>query len=129
MKNEKGFLLAEALIVSTFVLTILIVLFIQFSNLTNNYKNSYNHNNVESIYDLSSVANYLTTNQYDLSEYLTVDKPYVLVYKNNSCNLDVNLADTFCDTFMKEMGAKTVIYTSSDVKAIQYYVNNKEDNK
>ena len=128
MKNEKGFLLAEALIVSTFVLTILIVLFIQFSNLTNNYKNSYNHNNVESIYDLSSVANYLTTNQYDLSEYLTVDKPYVLVYKNDSCNLDVNLADTFCDTFMKEMGAKTVIYTSSDVKAIQYYVNNKEDN-
>ena len=128
MKNEKGFLLAEALIVSTFVLTILIILFIQFSNLTNNYKNSYSHNNVEAIYDLSSVANYLTTNQYDLSQYLTIEKPYVLVYKNNSCNIDINLTDSFCDNFMKEMGAKTVIYTSSDVKAIQYYVNNNEDN-
>ena len=127
MKNEKGFLLAEALIVSTFVLTILIVLFIQFSNLTNNYKNSYSHNNVEAIYDLSSVANYLKTNQYDLSEYLTIEKPYVLVYKNGSCNLDINLADTFCDQLMDEMQAKTIIYTSSDVKAIQYYVNNHED--
>ena len=126
MKNEKGFLLAEALIVSTFVLTILIILFIQFSNLTNNYKNSYSHNNVESIYDLSSVANYLTTNRYDLSEYLTVEKPYVLVYKDNECN--INLTDNFCQTIMKQMGAKTVIYTNSDVKAIQYYVNNNEDN-
>lgn len=127
MKNEKGFLLAESLIVSTFVLTILIILFIQFSNLTNNYKNSYSHNNVESIYDLSSVATYLTTNQYDLSEYLTVEKPYVLVYKDDSCNLEIGLADSFCDTLMNEMGAKTIIYTSSDVKAIQYYVNNNED--
>ena len=127
MKQEKGFLLAEALIVSTFVLTILIVLFIQFSNLTNNYKNSYSQNNVESIYDLSSVANYLITNEYDLSEYLSIEKPYVLLYNNSRCNMDIGLTDTFCDTFMKEMGAKTVIYTSSDVKAIQYYVNNNED--
>lgn len=127
MKNEKGFLLAEALIVSTFVLTILIVLFIQFSNLTNNYKNSYGHNNVEAVYDLSSVANYLITNQYDLSQYISIDKPYVLVYKDGRCNMDAGVVDTFCDTFMDEMGAKTVIYTNSDVKAIQYYVNNHED--
>lgn len=127
MKNEKGFLLAEALIVSTFVLTILIVLFIQFSNLTNNYKNSYNHNNVESIYDLSSVSNYLTTNAYDLSSGLTVEKPYVLVYSNNRCNIEAGITDTFCDDFMKNMGAKTIIYTYSDVKPIQYYVNNNED--
>ncbi len=127
MKNEKGFLLAEALIVSTFVLTILIVLFIQFSNLTNNYKASYNHNNVESIYDLSSVSNYLTTNEYDLYSQLSVEKPYVLVYSNNRCNIEAGITDTFCDDFMKNMGAKTIIYTYSDVKPIQYYVNNNED--
>ena len=128
MKNEKGFLLAEALIVSTFVLTILIVLFIQFSNLTNNYKNSYSHNNVEALYDLSSVATYLKNNQYDLASKLTTEKPFVILYENGKCNMDAGLVDTFCDEFMSEMGAKTIIYTYSDVNPIQYYVNNNQTN-
>ena len=128
MQNEKGFLLAEALIVSTFVLTILIILFIQFSNLTNNYKNSYSHNNVEALYDLSSVATYLKNNKYDLSDQLTTEQPFVLVYSNGKCNMEAGLVDTFCDEFMSEMGAKTIIYTYSDINPIQYYVNNNQNN-
>ena len=38
-KDNRGFLLAESLVVSTFVLTVLILLYIQFSNLITNYKN------------------------------------------------------------------------------------------
>ena len=127
MKNEKGFLLAESLIVSTFVLTILIILFIQFSNLTNNYKNSYSHNNVESIYDLSSVSNYLVTNNFELLDQLSADQPYILLYSDNKCNVEAGLTDSFCEELMNEIGAKTVIYTSSDVRIIKYYVNNNED--
>ena len=127
-KNNRGFLLAESLVVSTFVLTVLILLYVQFSNLTINYKNSYNYNNVESIYDLSSVVNYLTVNNYDLSEQLTEDKPYVVVYKDESCNMSAGLIDVFCDRLINKMGAKTIIYTSSDISIIQNYVSNNEDN-
>ena len=127
MKNNRGFLLAESLVVSTFVLTVLILLYIQFSNLTTNYKNSYNYNNVESIYDLSSVSNYLLNKNYNLSNQLTDSKPYVVIYKDNSCNMDAGIIDTFCDNLINMMDAKTIIYTSSDISAIQKYVSEKED--
>ena len=126
-KNNRGFLLAESLVVSTFVLTVLILLYIQFNNLTTNYKNSYNYNNVESIYDLSSVSNYLLTNNYNLSDQLTESKPYVIVYKDGSCNMDAGIIDTFCDNLINKMDAKTVIYTSSDISVIQKYVSEKDD--
>lgn len=126
-KNNRGFLLAESLVVSTFVLTILILLYIQFNNLTTNYKNSYNYNNVESIYDLSSVSNYLLTNNYNLSDQLTESKPYVIVYKDGSCNMDAGIIDSFCDNLISQMDAKTVIYTSSDISAIQKYVSENDD--
>ena len=126
-KNNRGFLLAESLVVSTFVLTVLILLYIQFNNLTTNYKNSYNYNNVESIYDLSSVSNYLLNNNYNLSNQLTASKPYVIVYKNGSCNMDAGIIDTFCDNLINKMDAKTVIYTSSDISVIQKYVSEKDD--
>ena len=125
--NNRGFLLAESLVVSTFVLTVLILLYIQFNNLTTNYKNSYNYNNVESIYDLSSVSNYLLNNNYNLSNQLTASKPYVIVYKNGSCNMDAGIIDTFCDNLINKMDAKTVIYTSSDISVIQKYVSEKDD--
>lgn len=127
-KDNRGFLLAESLVVSTFVLTVLILLYIQFSNLTTNYKNSYNYNNVESIYDLSSVANYLQTNNYDLSTKLTQALPYVVVYKDGSCNMDAGIIDNFCDNLINKMDAKTIIYTYSDISIIKKYISTKEDN-
>ena len=126
-KDNRGFLLAESLVVSTFVLTVLILLFIQFSNLTTNYKNSYNYNNVESIYDLSSVASYLQTNNYNLASNLTTSKPYVIVFQDGSCNMDAGIVDSFCDNLINKMDAKTVIYTYSDINVIQNYVSSKED--
>ena len=127
-KDNRGFLLAESLVVSTFVLTVLILLYIQFSNLTTNYKNSYNYNNVESLYDLSSVANYLQANNYNLSTQLTSSKPYVIVYKNGSCNMDAGIIDSFCDNLINKMDAKTIIYTYSDISVIKKYISTKEDN-
>ena len=125
-KDNRGFLLAESLVVSTFVLTVLILLYIQFSNLTTNYKNSYNYNNVESIYDLSSVSSYLITNNISLSNQLSQTKPYVIIYQSGSCNMDV-IVDSFCDNLVNTMDAKTIIYTYSDEKVIKDYLANHND--
>ncbi len=126
-KDNRGFLLAESLIVSTFVLTVLILLYIQFNNLTTNYQNSYDYNNVESIYDVASVADFLLENGYDLSTQLTSTKPYVVVFKDGYCNLETGISGTFCDTLLNQMGATTVIYTSSNISIIQEYVSSHDD--
>lgn len=130
MKNNRGFLLAESLVVSTFVLTVLIVLFIQFSNLTNNYKNSYNYNNVESVYNLGAVDQYIQNNQTEpLATYLDqLTAPYLVVYDDTGCNMDIGLIDnTFCENVVSEAGIKFLIYTSSNIELIQSYVKNNED--
>ena len=45
--NNKGFVLAETLIVTSFVAGVLLYLFIQFSNLNKNYNNSFKYNTIE----------------------------------------------------------------------------------
>lgn len=65
--TNKGFVLAETLIVTTFVAGILIFLFIQFTNLSKNYSESYKYNNVEDLYALRNIRNYIESDTTALS--------------------------------------------------------------
>lgn len=59
--NNKGFMLAETLIVSTFVASVLIFLFIQFTNLGKSYDDSYIYNTPEGLYALEDIEEYINT--------------------------------------------------------------------
>ena len=52
-------MLAETLIVTTFVSGILIFLFIQFNNLSSAYNESYKYNTVEGLYSLRNIRDYV----------------------------------------------------------------------
>ena len=56
---NKGFVLVETLIVTTFVAGVLVYLFIQFSNLSQNYEESYKYNTVENLYSLRNIRNFI----------------------------------------------------------------------
>lgn len=58
---NKGFALAETLIVTTFVSGVLIFLFIQFTTLSNKYEESYKYNTVEGLYSARNIRNYIQT--------------------------------------------------------------------
>ena len=57
--SNKGFVLVETLIVTTFVAGVLIYLFIQFSNLSQNYEDSYKYNTVENLYSLRNIRDFI----------------------------------------------------------------------
>ena len=120
--NNRGFLLAESLIVSTFVLTVLIFLFVQFRNLMANHKRSYTYNSVENIYDLGSLSDYLKNSgqlnklKIDLGENL-----YIEVYKNSSCINIIN--PDICTDLATAMGLDYMIYTNSDIDIIKSNLN------
>lgn len=69
--NNKGFMLAETLIVTTFVAGILIFLFIQFTNLGKAYDDSYIYNTPEGLYALEDVKEYINT---DLDLLLNIEE-------------------------------------------------------
>lgn len=130
MKNNKGFLLAESLVVSTFVLTVLIFLFVQYQNLMTTYKNNSDYNNPEAIYNLGSAGQFLsanTTRLMSLNDNLG-SNTYIKVYDKSSggCNASLGL-ETFCNTIFNSIGAKKVIYTNSNLDSIKNYIKSNSD--
>lgn len=70
-KKNKGFMLAETLLVTTFVAGLLIYLYIQFTNLNNNYSDSFTYNTVEDVYALSDVVDLIYSDETALN---TIDE-------------------------------------------------------
>lgn len=62
-KNNKGYMLAETLIVTVFVSSVLIFLFIQFTNLSKSYDESYIYNTTEGLYALEDIKTYINKDQ------------------------------------------------------------------
>jgi len=73
-RNNKGFMLTETLIVTTFVAGVLIFLFIQFSNLSNAYEESYIYNTTEGLYALEDIKVYIESDA-EFIEYLNTNIP------------------------------------------------------
>lgn len=111
--NNKGFLLAESLVVSTFVLTVLIFLFVQFKSLFNSYEDSYDYNTVEGIYNLNTMKKYIINNKKEALQGKLNSKGYLVVVEGDSCNKVLFDDLEYCDTLASEMGLKTLIYTKS----------------
>ena len=131
--DNKGFLLVETLVVSTFVLGVLIILFLQFKTLLINYNHTYDYNTVEGIYNLNAVKTYLNENQNNANSLNSIlissEKPYLIVY-DDGCNSSLKLDNLiYCNNMMKDAGFKKVIYTKSEVSVLKRYIKNegKED--
>ncbi len=126
--NNKGFLLIETLVIATFSLTVLVILYTQFKNLIVNYNNSYNYNTVEGIYNLNSMKKYILQNENSttpLSQKLTTGVPYIIVGSGNACNIETyGVTNTnLCAAIMAAGNFKQVIYTDSDITNLKTYVN------
>ena len=87
--NDLGFMLAETLVVTTFVAGVLIYLFIQLTTLSENYNTSYKYNTVENLYSLKNIRDYI------MSDNIAIDAI------NNGVN-DNYIDITDCNIFLHE---------------------------
>ncbi|MBR6690703.1 MAG: hypothetical protein IKL65_05170 [Bacilli bacterium] len=88
-KNNKGFMLAETLVVTAFVAGVLIFLFIQFSNLSNAYDDSYIYNTSEGLYALEDIKDYINSD--------TAAKTYVEKSLDSVDYIDISDCSIFSD--------------------------------
>lgn len=87
MKNNKGFVMAEALIVSAVVLTTLVLIYSQFAKINKYYGESYYYDNVNDIYALDRIFSYLEDESLlsiynDVSTYLDITDCNLTYYTN-----------------------------------------------
>lgn len=96
-KNNKGFLLAEVFIVSSFVLGVLVYMFIQINSIMKNYNRSFSYDTIQGLYTANEIMNYLKMRDSNL--------------ESNSCNnyQIINLNDEFGENIKKKANIKTII--------------------
>lgn len=98
-KNNKGFMLAEVFIVSSFVLGVLVYTFIQINSIMKNYNKSFSYDTVQGLYIANEIKNYLNYN--------SSNKEFVSSACENYKIFDVS--DDYWSKIKKSANIKTVI--------------------
>ena len=110
--NNKGFMLAETLVVTTFVAGVLIYMFIQFSNLSQNYDDSYQYNTVEDLYSLRNIRDFIVEDE----EALTLIEDSILndgMIEITDCNNFTEI--NYCLELFELENIKTIIITNNNL--------------
>lgn len=107
--NQRGFVLAEAFIVSTFVLAILVFMFLQIKTIINGYDKSFSYNTIPGIYNSREVKKFIEKNNYNELLELVNESGYVILDSED---------DTYSKIF-KDSNIKTVIITKGDLENIK----------
>ena len=84
-KKSKGYVLAETLIVTSFVAGVLIYLLIQLTNLDNNYEKTENYNKVPNLYALIDIVYYIKKNNACLNSIKELGNNAVKITSLNGC--------------------------------------------
>ena len=140
-KNEQGFMLVEALIMSTVVLGILTFMYVQFQILNKNYDKSFHYNSVTNLYITNEIKDYFVNNNL-VDTYKNgvnaSDKKYFKINMDHITDSSfkelinkgqiktIVLAD---EALSKLKGTKTSDLSEKFNDFINYLKVNKEDNK
>lgn len=116
-KNNKGFMLAEVVIVSTVIVTTLVALYASSSKLSILYEERSRYYNIDGIYAIKSIVNYLLGDN-KLNNILTSDSfnnnSYIYLIEKNDCNSDFLGNDTTCDSLKELYNIENMIITKSN---------------
>jgi len=108
---NRGFVLAETLIVTTFVAGVLIFLFIQFTNLSKNYTDSYKYNTVEGLYALRNIKDYIES---DSSAITSIEEKINKDNVLNVTNCSIFTEKNYCLKLLELESVKKIFITSND---------------
>ena len=110
--NNKGFMLAETLIVTIFVAGVLIFLFIQFSNLSKSYDESYKYNTVEGLYASEDILRYIQSDSTTMT-YISENIDNLKVIDLTNCTNFTN--SNYCNKLFELENVDRIIVTKNKV--------------
>ena len=119
-KNSKAFALVETLIVSTIIASILIYMFVQFNKLDENYNESFRYNDVDDLYKLDSIKEYI--NSLDNESIINIcskinNDDMIVMNKNDDTYTNIEYLDNQID-LLANLDIKTLILTKADINNV-----------
>lgn len=119
-KCNKGFMLLETLIVSTFILGTLVFLYVQFSAVKRSYDISFRYNTVPGLYYAKEIESFLKEDGYSAIEEKLASSNYVDI-------TDCVNSSSLCTKLVERIGAKKVIYVGDNIEALKNELNGNYD--
>ena len=115
-KDNRGFMLVEILLVITVIITSMIFLYVQISNMNDTYEETFNYNTVHSIYAMENIKKFLLADGLDkIKTSLNDDNKYLDLSDCNS--LYVNNT-SYCTMLFDNINVKNVFFTKQDVSKL-----------
>jgi hypothetical protein len=119
--NNKGFMLLETMIVSAFIITVLVYLYVQFSNLKKGYDNSFKYDSIPELYKSKEIDKFINDNfgyADIINDVKENEDKYVELY-DDSCNMTYfSKYNSYCNRLMNDMNVKTILLVSTDLSKL-----------
>ena len=127
MKN-KGFTLLETLVVSSFVITTLLIIFTQFYNLKNNYEDSFKYNTINGIYSTKNIEKFIKNNKKInvLTKEVEIKQLYILFFSDGMCNEKYVSNISYCNELINKLNVKNIYLTNEDLT--EFKISLKDNN-
>ena len=112
-KNNKGFMLIETLLVSVFVVSTLIFIYIQFEKVRNSYQTSFSYNTTNGVYGANAILTYLKENGMEnLDKRIDEGDAYIDL---TNCPGSYLSTTAFCHRLLTDLKVHKIFYVSNDV--------------
>lgn len=114
--NQKGFMLVEAFIVSTLVLSVLVFMFVQIRTVVNGFDKSFSYNTVSGIYITNELKDYIKNIGYDTE--LLENDGYIINGYNAYIDKNQDTND-FWNEMLKNANVKNVVISIDDLSKLK----------
>ena len=118
IKNNKGFVITEVLILSTVIMGVLVFMYTQFKAINRGYQYSFKYDTPQGLYLANNIINYINDGNYDkLVELLNnTPKGYLDI---TECNIDNSNLISYCNSLFQKSDIEKIIFTKEDLKDIK----------
>ena len=126
IKNNKGFVITEVLILSTVIIGVLTLMYVQFKNINRGYQYSFKYDTVEGMYLANNIVNYINDGNYDkLIELLNNNpKGYIDI---TECNIENSNLISYCSSLFQKSEIEKIIFTEENLTKLKQNMSDLEN--
>jgi len=118
IKNNKGFVITEILIISTVVIGVLIFVYAQFKNINRSYQYSFKYDTVQGMYLTNNIINYINDDSYDtlVTKLNTSELGYIDI---TECDIVDFSTSEYCKMLFNKSEVEQVLFTEENLARIK----------
>lgn len=112
--NNKGFVITEVLILSTVIMGVLTLMYVQFKSVNRSYQYSFKYDTVEGLYLANNIVNYINDGNYDnlVEQVNNNPKGYIDI---TECTIENSNLISYCNSLFQKSEIEKILFTKENL--------------